>query len=72
MLPVFFIKRPIFAMVISLIIVIAGGVCIFTLPIQEDPEVTPPTVMVSASYTGANAYAVEESVTRPLEDKSMV
>lgn len=69
MLPVFFIKRPIFAMVISLIIVIAGGVCIFALPIQEYPEVTPPTVMVSASYTGANAYAVEESVTRPLEDK---
>ncbi|WP_028583938.1 efflux RND transporter permease subunit [Desulfogranum mediterraneum] len=69
MLPVFFIKRPIFAMVISLIIVIAGGVCILTLPIQEYPDVTPPTVMVSASYVGANAYAVEESVTRPLEDK---
>jgi hydrophobe/amphiphile efflux-1 (HAE1) family protein len=69
MLPVFFIRRPIFAMVISLIIVIAGGVCILILPIQEYPEVTPPTVMVSATYVGANAYTVEESVTRPLEDK---
>ncbi len=69
MLPVFFIKRPIFAMVISLIIVIAGGVSILTLPIQEYPDLTPPTVLVSATYVGANAYAVEESVTRPLEDK---
>jgi len=69
MLSVFFIKRPIFAMVISLLIVIAGIVSLFILPIQEYPEVTPPTVVVSASYVGANAYTVEETVTRPLEDK---
>ncbi|MFT5702546.1 MAG: hydrophobe/amphiphile efflux-1 (HAE1) family protein [Desulforhopalus sp.] len=69
MLSVFFIKRPIFAMVISLIIVIAGVVSLFILPVQEYPEVTPPTVVVSATYTGANAYTVEETVTRPLEDK---
>lgn len=69
MLSVFFIKRPIVAMVMSLLIVIAGAVSLFILPIQEYPEVTPPTVVVTANYTGANAYTVEETVTRPLEDK---
>jgi hydrophobe/amphiphile efflux-1 (HAE1) family protein len=69
MFSVTFIKRPIFAMVISLLIITAGLVSIYVLPIQEFPNVVPPTVEVSANYTGANAYAVEESVTRPLEDK---
>ena len=64
-----FIKRPILAMVISLMIIVAGLISMVTLPIQEFPDVVPPTVVVSASYTGANAYAVEDSVTRPLEDK---
>ncbi len=69
MFSIFFIKRPIFAMVISLLIVLAGIVSLAILPIQEYPEVTPPTVVVSANYVGANAYTVEETVTRPLEDK---
>jgi hydrophobe/amphiphile efflux-1 (HAE1) family protein len=69
MLSVFFIKRPIFAMVISLLIVLGGAVSIVILPIQEYPDVAPPTVKVSATYVGANAYTVEETVTRPLEDK---
>ena len=69
MFSVFFIKRPIFAMVISLLIVLGGMVSLGILPIQEYPDVTPPTVSVSATYVGANAYTVEESVTRPLEDK---
>ena len=69
MFSVTFIKRPIFAMVISLLIVIAGLVSIYVLPIQEFPDVTPPTVNVTANYTGANAYDVEEAVARPLEDK---
>lgn len=56
-------------MVIALMTVIAGAVCIVILPIQEYPDVTPPTVVVSATYVGANAYTVEESVTRPLEDQ---
>lgn len=64
-----FIKRPIFAIVISLLITIGGLVAMLVLPIQEFPDVVPPTVSVSATYTGANAFAVEESVTRPLEDK---
>ena len=69
MFSVTFIKRPILAMVISLLIIIGGLVSMVVLPIQEFPDVVPPTVQVSATYTGANAYAVEESVTRPLEDK---
>ena len=69
MLSVFFIKRPIFATVIALLTVIAGAVCIGILPIQEYPDVTPPTVVVSANYVGANAFTVEETVTRPLEDQ---
>ena len=69
MFSIFFIKRPVFAMVISLLIVLAGIVSLVILPIQEYPEVTPPTVVVSANYVGANAYTVEEMVTRPLEDK---
>jgi len=64
-----FIKRPIFAMVISLLIIVGGLTSMVVLPIQEFPDVVPPTVVVSADYTGANAYAVEDSVTRPLEDK---
>lgn len=69
MFSVTFIKRPILAMVISLMIIVAGLVSMVVLPIQEFPDVVPPTVKVTATYTGANAYAVEESVTRPLEDK---
>lgn len=69
MFSIFFIRRPIFAMVISLLIVLAGSVSIILLPIQEYPDVSPPTVMVSAVYTGADAFTVEESVTRPLEDR---
>ncbi len=56
-------------MVISLLIVLGGAVSIFILPIQEYPDVAPPTVVVSATYVGANSYTVEETVTRPLEDK---
>ena len=64
-----FIKRPILAMVISLLIIVGGLVSLSVLPIQEFPDVIPPTVVVSANYTGANAYTVEDSVTRPLEQK---
>ncbi len=69
MSPVFFIKRPIFAMVIAILTVILGAVSMSVLSIEEYPNVTPPTVAVSTNYTGANAYDVEESVTRPLEDQ---
>jgi hydrophobe/amphiphile efflux-1 (HAE1) family protein len=64
----FFIERPVFASVIAIVIVIAGAISIPTLPVAQFPEITPPTVQVTASYTGANAEVVEETVTTPLEE----
>jgi len=65
----FFIDRPIFAGVISIVISLAGAVCIQLLPIAQFPEITPPTVQVSATYTGANAEVVEKTVTTPIEEQ---
>ena len=63
----FFIDRPIFATVLSVVIVILGAVALLTLPIAQYPEVTPPTVSVSAVYPGANAVTVAETVATPIE-----
>ncbi|HEX7124247.1 MAG TPA: multidrug efflux RND transporter permease subunit [Thermodesulfobacteriota bacterium] len=63
----FFIRRPIFASVCSLLIILAGAVSIPILPIAQYPELAPPQVNVSAVYTGANAQVVESAVTIPLE-----
>src|SRR5437868_8150085 len=65
----FFINRPIFASVLSIVIVLAGGVALFTLPIAQYPEITPPTVEVSASYPGANAQVVADTVAAPIEQQ---
>jgi len=65
----FFIERPIFASVISIVIVIAGLVTLGTLPITQYPEITPPTVQVSAIYPGANARVVAETVAAPIEQE---
>jgi multidrug efflux pump len=65
----FFIKRPIFSTVISLVIVLAGIVCIPILPIAQFPEIAPPTVQVTATYTGASADVVEKTVTQPIEEQ---
>ena len=62
-----FIRRPVLATVCSLLIILAGLVAIPTLPIARFPELAPPSVTVSAFYTGANAQAVESAVTTPLE-----
>ena len=62
-----FITRPILATVCSLLLMLAGAIAIPTLPIARYPELTPPSVSVSAFYTGANAQAVESAVTTPLE-----
>jgi HAE1 family hydrophobic/amphiphilic exporter-1 len=63
----FFIRRPVFATVCSLLIILAGAVAIPTLPIAQFPQLAPPQVTVSAFYTGANSEAVETSVTTLLE-----
>jgi multidrug efflux pump len=63
----FFIKRPIFAGVLSVIILVLGSISLFKLPISEYPEVVPPTVIVSATYPGANPKTLAETVASPLE-----
>lgn len=63
----FFVQRPIFAAVLSLLIVIAGAISLFELPISEYPEVVPPTVVVRAEFPGANPKVIGETVAAPLE-----
>jgi HAE1 family hydrophobic/amphiphilic exporter-1 len=64
----FFIHRPVFATVCALLIILAGAVCIPNLPIAMYPTLSPPQVMVSSNYVGANADTVEKAVTIPLEE----
>src|SRR5512135_3360723 len=65
----FFIDRPIFASVLSIIITLAGGIAVSTLPVAQYPEITPPTVQVSCSYPGANAKVVADTVAAPIEQQ---
>ena len=65
----FFIQRPIFAAMLSLVILIAGGISLFQLPVSEYPEVVPPTVVVTASYPGANPTVIAQTVATPLEQE---
>ena len=62
----FFIKRPIFAAVISIIIFVIGALAYFRLPLSEYPEVVPPTVVVRTSYPGANPTVIADTVASPL------
>ncbi len=63
-----FIKRPVTAIVISLVIVILGCICIVNLPVNQYPNITPPAVSVSGNYTGADAITVEQTVATPIEE----
>lgn len=65
----FFIDRPIFATVLSVVITLAGGIAVFTLPITQYPEIAPPTVEVSTMYPGANAKVVADTVAAPIEQQ---
>ncbi len=65
----FFIRRPIVAMVISIVTVLVGLVSLQRLPVSQYPEITPPEVQVTGTYTGADAVSVEQSVATPLEQK---
>ncbi|WP_425638235.1 efflux RND transporter permease subunit [Algoriphagus yeomjeoni] len=62
-----FIKRPVTAMVISIVIVLVGVLAILNLPVTQYPDITPPVVSVSANYTGADARTVEQTVATPIE-----
>ena len=69
MFSAFFIKRPVFAAVISIIILLAGVVSIFSLPVSEYPRVSPPQIIVSTSYPGASAQTISQTVAAPLEQE---
>src|ERR1700757_2716156 len=65
----FFIDRPIFAMALSILIVLAGGVAYFALPVAQYPEIAPPTVQISATYPGADPQVLAETVATPIEEQ---
>ena len=65
----FFIERPIFATVLSLLLLVAGGAALFVLPIDQYPSITPPTVQVTAVYPGANAETIAQTVGIPIEQQ---
>jgi HAE1 family hydrophobic/amphiphilic exporter-1 len=64
-----FIKRPVTAIVISVVLMISGAICIFNLAVDQYPDITPPTVSISGSYTGADAETVEQTVAIPIEEQ---
>ena len=64
-----FIKRPVTAIVISLVLMIAGLICLFNLAVDQYPNISPPSVSVSGSYTGADAETVEQTVATPIEEQ---
>ena len=67
--PHFFIGRPVFAAVLSIVIVLVGSISLITLPVAQYPEIVPPTIQVTASYPGANAGVVAETVAAPIEQE---
>ncbi|MDY0116232.1 MAG: multidrug efflux RND transporter permease subunit [Sulfurimonadaceae bacterium] len=69
MFSAFFIKRPVFAAVLSIVILLAGGISVFSLPVSEYPRVSPPQIVVSAMYPGASAETLSKTVAAPLEEK---
>lgn len=68
-LPQFFIDRPIFATVVSLVIMIVGGIAFTSLPVSQYPEIAPPTIQVTASYPGASPDILADTVATPLEQE---
>src|SRR5437763_6971697 len=65
----FFIERPIFASVLSIVITLAGTVAVFNLPVAQYPPITPPSIMVMCNYPGANAHDVADAVAAPIEQQ---
>ena len=65
----FFIDRPIFAAVLSILIVLVGSLALITLPVMQYPEIAPPTVVISTTYAGANSQVVAETVATPIEQE---
>ena len=64
----FFIHRPVFAWVLAIVTMLIGGWSVFTLPVEQYPDIAPTTIRITSSYSGATARAVQNSVTTPIED----
>ncbi|HXC04812.1 MAG TPA: efflux RND transporter permease subunit, partial [Bacteroidia bacterium] len=64
-----FIRRPVTAIVVSLVLAFIGALCILNLPVNQYPEITPPVVQVTGQYTGADATTVEQTVATPIEEQ---
>src|SRR5580698_10092123 len=64
-----FIKRPVTAIVISIVLMISGAICIMNLAVDQYPNISPPSVSVTGSYTGADAQTVEQTVAIPIEEQ---
>src|SRR6516164_6426407 len=64
-----FIKRPVTAIVISIVLVLTGAICIVVLPVDQYPDITPPIVQVNGQFTGADAQTVEQTVATPIEQQ---
>jgi HAE1 family hydrophobic/amphiphilic exporter-1 len=69
MLSRFFLKRPVFAWVIAIVIMVAGGIAVYSLPVSQYPPIAPPSIYITAYYPGASAETVENSVTQIIEQK---
>src|SRR5213082_3318271 len=65
----FFVRRPIVAIVIAVLMTLIGGVCILALPIAQYPQIAPPEIQVQTHYTGADALTIEQSVAAPIEQQ---
>lgn len=63
----FFIDRPIFATVLAIVITLAGSIAFILLPVARFPQITPPSVVVSATFPGADASTIEQSIAAPIE-----
>ena len=68
-MPQFFIERPVFAWVIAILITLGGSIAMFNMPVEAYPQIAPPSVRISASYPGANAEVLENSVTKVIEEQ---
>ena len=64
-----FIRRPVTASVISIVLMISGALCIFNLAVDQYPNISPPSVSISGSFTGADAQTVEQTVAIPIEEQ---
>ena len=63
------VRQPIFAIVLSIVTIIVGGIAYFTLPVSEYPDVVPPTVVVATTYPGASARVIADTVATPIEQE---